>query len=161
MATHFVTFKMCLAHLHFKTKVCAKINLKTPFPTNFGIICRYHGNAHSTTVKKCVLHIYTSRPKCVPKLIWKHLFPQVLAYSVTMATHIPPVQKCVLHIYTSRPTSVPTFISNALFSSIFGIMCHYHGNTLSATVEKCVLHIYTQRQTSVPNSMRIGQKLRK
>ena len=71
--------KMCLAHLHFKTKVCAKINLKTPFPTSFGIICRYHGNAHSTTVKKCVLHIYTSRPKCVPKLIWKHLFPQVLA----------------------------------------------------------------------------------
>ena len=45
------------------------------------------------------------------------------------------VKKYVLHIYTSRPTSVLTYISNALFSSIFGIMCRYHGNTLSATVE--------------------------
>ena len=53
------------------------------------------------------------------------------------------VKKYVLHIYTSRPTSVPTFISNALFSSIFGIMCRYHGNTLSATVRKmCLAHLH-------------------
>ena len=35
----------------------------------FGIICRYHGNTHSTTVPKCVLHIYTSKRTCVPSLI--------------------------------------------------------------------------------------------
>ena len=134
--------KMYIAHLHLKTKVCAQINLKTSFPTSFGIICRYHGNAHSTTVKKCVLHIYTSRPKCVPKLIWKHLFQQFL-HNVPLPWQrtFHQVKKYVLHIYTSRPTSVPTFISNALFSSIFRIMCRYHGNTLSATVEKCVLQL--------------------
>ena len=41
------------------------------------IICRYHGNAHSATVQKCVMHIYTSRPTCVPNLIQKCFFPTI------------------------------------------------------------------------------------
>ena len=69
--------KMCIAHVHFKTKVCAKINPKTSFPTSFGIICRYHGNAHSTTVKKFVLHIYTLRPKVCAKINLKTPFPTI------------------------------------------------------------------------------------
>ena len=44
----------------------------------FGIICCYHGNTHSATVPKCVLHIYTSKRTCVPSLIWKCFFPSIV-----------------------------------------------------------------------------------
>ena len=39
------------------------------FPPIFAIICRYHGNTLSTTVKKCVLHIYTPRQTSVPNFM--------------------------------------------------------------------------------------------
>ena len=101
------------------------------FPPIFAIICRYHGNTLSTTVKKCVLHIYTPRQTSVPNFmrIGEHNWGS-----------------------SSRRQDFPP---------IFAIICRYHGNTLSTTVKKCVLHIYTPRQTSVPNFMRIGEKLRK
>ena len=104
--------------------------------------------------KKCVLHIYTSRPKCVPKLIWKHLFPQVLAkYAVTMATHIPPLsKKCVLHIYTSRPKCLPKLIWKNTFSN-FHFKCfvffHFQNNvplpwqhTFCHCQKLCLAHLH-------------------
>ena len=103
--------KMCIAHLHFKTKVCAKINLKTPFPTIFGIMCRYHGNERTFhQVKKYVpLHIYTSRPTSVPIFISNALFSSIFGIMCRYHgnTLSATVKKCVLHIYTQRQTSVP------------------------------------------------------
>ena len=41
-------------------------------------------------LSKDVLHMYVYMYAIVvPNLIWKHLFSQLLAYVVTMATHIP------------------------------------------------------------------------
>ena len=121
----------------------------------FGIICRYHGNTHSATVPKCVLHIYTSKRTCVPSLIWKVIFPpQLLAYVVTMATHFSPFLKSFLHIYTSRPTCKPNFfwIACEMFCfSVFGMIRCYHGNAHPATVPKCVMHSYTSTWTCMPN----------
>ena len=72
--------KMCLAHLHPKANICAIFHenwWKTEevvrdarfFPPIFAIICRYHGNTLSTTVKKCVLHIYTPGHTSVPNFM--------------------------------------------------------------------------------------------
>ena len=146
----------------------------------FGIICRYHGNTHSATVPKCVLHIYTSKQTCVPSLIWKCFFPSIVGICHYHGNTFFPILKSFLHIYTSRPTCKPNFFCIAcemLFSSffnntllpwqrtsrhcpkmchaqlhfnvnmyakfdlkclspsIFGIICRYHGNTLSSTVK--------------------------
>ena len=57
--------KMCHAQLHFNVNMYAKFYLKCISPSILGIICCYHGNTLSSTVKKCVLH-YTIRPPCVP-----------------------------------------------------------------------------------------------
>ena len=48
--------KMCHAQLHFSVNMYAKFDLKCISPSIFGIICHYHGNTLSSTVKKCVLH---------------------------------------------------------------------------------------------------------
>ena len=92
----------------------------------FAIICRYHGNTLSTTVKKCVLrHLRTPRQNLCHSFHenwWKteevvrdaRFFP-IFSHNMllAMATHFATtVKKCVLHIYTPRQTSVPTFHEN-------------------------------------------------
>ena len=43
-------------------------------------------------------------------------------------------------------------VQSAKFSPFFlAMICHYHGNTLSAIVKKCVLHISISRPTCGPN----------
>ena len=44
------------------------------FVFRFLIICRYHGNAHSTTVQKCVMHIHLKVNMCA-KFNLKMFFP--------------------------------------------------------------------------------------
>ena len=61
----------------------------------FGIICRYHGNTHSATVPKCVLHIYTSKRTCVPSLIWKCLFPSIVGICRYHGNTFSPILKKV------------------------------------------------------------------
>ena len=77
--------------------------------------------------KFCFLNFWHNMP-----LPWQHTFRHC--------------QKYFLHIYTLRQHYVPNFIWNAFLPTIFGIICRYHGNTLSSTVEKCVLHNYTYGQ---------------
>ena len=131
---------------------------------------------HSATVPKCVLHIYTSKRKCVPSLIWKCFFPWIVGICRYHGNTFSPILKKVSCISTprSRPTYKPNFFWIAceiffFFSfwntllpwqrtsrhcpkmchaqlhfnvnmyakfylkcispSIFGIICHYHGNT--------------------------------
>ena len=94
-----------------------------------GIICRYHGNTHSATVPKCVLHIYISKRTCVPNLIWKCLFPWIVGICRYHGnTFIPIFKKSFLHVYTSRPTCKPNFfwIACEMFCfSVFGIIGCY------------------------------------
>ena len=136
----------------------------------FGIICRYHGNTHSATVPKCVLHIYTSKRTCVPSLIWKCFFPSIVGiiYCYHGNTFFPILKKVSC---TSTPQGQHVNpISLNCFSRHCPKMCHAHfnvnmyakfdlkcispsiyGNTLSSTVKKCVLHNYTIRPPCVPN----------
>ena len=46
------------------------------------------GNLLSATLQGCLAHVYMYAI-VVPNLIWMTLFSQLLAYVVTMATHIP------------------------------------------------------------------------
>ena len=73
--------KMCLAHLHPKANICAKFHenwwknwgsssRRKIFPI-FAIICRYHGNTLSITVKKCVLHIYNPIANICAQISWE------------------------------------------------------------------------------------------
>ena len=79
MATHFLPLskKMCLAHLHPKANICAKFHenwwkteevvrdARFPPPPIFAIICRYHGNTLSATVKKmCLAHLHIKANIC-------------------------------------------------------------------------------------------------
>ena len=198
MATHFLPLsKKCVLHIYtprqtsrakfhenwWKTEeVVRDARFSPPF---FAIICRYHGNTLSTTVKKCVLHIYTPRQTSVPNFMRigekteevvrdARFFPH-FCHNMPLPwqhTFYHCQKKCVLHIYTPKANICAKFHENwwknwgsssrrKIFPPIFAIICRYHGNTLSTTVKKCVLHIYTPRQTSVPNFMRIGEKLRK
>ena len=163
-----------------------------------GIICHYHGNTHSATVPKCVLHIYTSKQTCVPSLIWKCFFPSIVGIicryhgntfspilkkvsctSTPQGQHVNPISfallvKCFVfqflnntllpwqHTFCHCPKMCPThlhfnvnmhakFNFKCISPSIFGIICRYHGNTLSSTIKKCVLHNYTIRPPCVPN----------
>ena len=72
--------KMCTAHLHFKTKVCAKINLKTPFPTSFGIICHNMPLPWQCTFhhcqKMCIAHLHFKTKVCA-KINLKTPFPTI------------------------------------------------------------------------------------
>ena len=101
-------------HLLAKMRITGSENWNAVFHI-FGI-CRYHGNAHSTTVQKCVIHIYTSRPTCVPILIGKCFFPTIFGK-----------KNYVLHNYTLRPTCVPNFTLNAIkmCSSICNVFPHF------------------------------------
>ena len=67
----------------------------------FGIICRYHGNTHSATVPKCVLHIYTSKRTCVPSLIWKCFFPSIVGIICRYHgnTFSPILKKFLAHLH--------------------------------------------------------------
>ena len=68
----------CVLHIytHAQTNIWAKFydnRSKTEqvvrvarFTPNFTILCRYHGNALSVTVEKCVLHIFIPRQTSVP-----------------------------------------------------------------------------------------------
>ena len=127
--------KMCLAHLHPKANICAKFHenwWKTEEVVRdarfFPHFCHNYAvtmcNTLSTTVKKCVLHIYTPRQTSVPNFM-----------------------------RIGRKTEEASSCDCKIFPPVFAIICRYHGNTLSVTVEKCVLHIYTPRQTSLPNFM--------
>ena len=86
--------KVCLTHVHLKANMCAKFHLKCF--KNVQVMCKYsetitriffffnlgltfctracgqrnhyHDNTLFTTVKKCVSHIFISRPTCVPSL---------------------------------------------------------------------------------------------
>ena len=93
--------KMCIAHLHFKTKVCAKIYLKTPVPTIFGIMCRYHGKRTFHQFKKYVLHIYTSRPS-VPTFISNALFSSIFGIMLPLPwqhTFCHCRKMCLTHLH--------------------------------------------------------------
>ena len=76
------------------------------------------------------------------QLPWQHTFRHYL-------------QMCHVHLYF-KGNMYANFHSKMLFSTIFGIICRYHGNTLSSTVEKCVFHNYTIWLTCVPNLIRIA-----
>ena len=135
--------KMCLAHryVHPKANICAKFHenwWKTEevvrgarFPPIFAIICRYHGNTLSTTVKKkkCLAHLHSKANICVKfhENWWK-------TEEVVRDVRFSP------HFCHNMPLPWQHFLPLS---------------------RKCVLHIYTPRQTSVPNFMRIGEKLRK
>ena len=175
MATNFPPLlKYCLAHFHLKVNMYTKFHLNCFWNAVFhvfGIICRYHGNAHSATIQKCVMHIYTSRSTCVPILIekcfsphfwhnmpltWQHNF--LHCRNMWLAQLHPTANVCgKFHFKCYKNVEV---VQSAMFSPMFAIICHYHGNARSATVEKCVLRIFTSRQTSEPNSTRIVQNWR-
>ena len=71
------TLQGCLAHVYMYAILVPNLIWKHFFFTSVGICC-YHGNTHSITVKKkCVLHIYTSRPTSVPTFIWNALFSPI------------------------------------------------------------------------------------
>ena len=73
--------KMCLAHLHPKANICAKFHenwWKTEevvhdarFPPIFAIICHYHGNTLSATVKKNVSCTSTPQGKHLCQISWE------------------------------------------------------------------------------------------
>ena len=185
--------KMCLAHLPPKANICAKFHenwWKTEevvrdarFSPIFAIICRYHGNTLSATVKKmCLAHLHPKTNICAKfhenwwkteevvrdarffphfchnmPLPWQHSFCHCRKMCLA---HLHPKANICAKFYENW-SKTEEVVRDARFSPIFAIICRYHGNTFSATVEKRVLHIYTPRHTSVPNFMRIGQKLRK
>ena len=114
-----------------KANICANFmrigeKLRKKFATQdfsiLAIICRYHGNTLSATVKKiCVLHIYT-QGKHLCQISWelvkswgsssrRKIFPH---FAIICRYHgntlSVTVEKCVLHIYTPRHTSVLNFM---------------------------------------------------
>ena len=186
--------QMCLAHLHPNANICAKFheNLwKTEevvrdarFPPIFAIICRYHGNTLSATVKNmCLAHLHPKANICAKFLEnwWKtEEVVRDARFSPIFCHNMPlPWQHTFCHCQKYEScTSTPQgkhlcqisweLVKNWGSSSrrkIFPHFCHNMPlpwqHTFCQCKKKCVLHIYTPRQTSVPNFMRIGEKLRK
>ena len=95
---------------------------------------------------KCVLHIYTSRPTCIPNCIWIaleivvfHVFWNMLLPWQRTFCHCPKM--CHAHLHFKANMCAKSNLK-MLFPTIFGIICRYQGNTHSATVQKCVMHIW-------------------
>ena len=132
------------------------------------LICRYHGNTLSTTVKKCVLHIYTFKANICAKFHenwWKteeassrrKIFPRIFAIICRYQQHtFYHCQKMCLAHSTPRHT-FPMRIGDHWGSSSRRKILRNSGNTLSVTVEK-FLH---SRQHLCQISWELAQKLRK
>ena len=131
--------KMHLAHLHPKANIWAKFHenrSKTEEVVHdaifFAIICCYHGNTLSATLKKmCLAHLHPKANVCAKfhENWWK-------TEEVVRDARFSP------HFCHNMPLPWQHTLCQMLS-------------------KKCVLHIYTPRQTSLPHFMRIGEKLRK
>ena len=153
------------------------------FPPIFAIICCYHGNTLSATVKKmCLAHLHPKANICAKfhENWWKTEEVVRDARFSHFCHNMPlPWQHTFCHCQKNVScTSTPQgkhmcqisweLVKNWGSSSrrkIFPHFCHNMPlpwqHTFCHCQKKCVLHIYTPRQTSVPNFMRIGEKLRK
>ena len=162
MATH-------LAHLHPKANIWAKFHenrSKTEEVVHdarfFAIICCYHGNTLSATLKKmCLAHLHPKAKICTKfhenwrkteevvrdarfsphfchmPLPWQHTFCHCQKNVSCTST---PQGK---HLYQISWELVKNWGSSSRRKIFSPIICRYHGNTLSATVKKmCLAHLH-------------------
>ena len=146
--------KMCPTHLHFKGNMCAKFNKIMLFPSIVGIIC-YHGNTFSP-ILKIVSCTSTPEGQHVNPISFEFLV-KFLVFSFWNNTLLPwqrtsrPYPKMCHAQLHFNVNMYAKFDLKCISPSIFGIICRFHGNTLSSTVKKCILHNYTIQLSCVPN----------
>ena len=148
--------KLCPTHLHFKANMCAKFNLKMLFPLN----CWHNmslpwQHIFPPFLKKFLAHLHLKANmytqfllNCLWNVLFFSFWNTLLPWQRT-SRHCPKM--CHAQLHFKRQHVCQNLIWNAFPPQFFGIICHYHGNTLSSTVKKCVLHNYTIRPPCVPN----------
>ena len=139
MATHFPPLLKLFLHIYtLRPTYMCQISFEMLFPTIFGIIGRYRGNKISATVENGSC---TSTPQ--GQHVYQILFELLLKCRFSCFDNMPlPWQRtfhhcpkiCHAHLHF-KANMCAIFNLKMLFPTISGIICRYHGNTLSFTVE--------------------------